>query len=204
MICVIDCGIGNIGSIVNALKYLDLEINVLDKPNQLSGYTHFILPGVGSFPVGMSNLVSSGWDSVIREKVSAGFPFLGICLGMQLLFNGSEEYGDTRGLGLIAGVVRRFELPKECRVPHVGWNSLTINREHPIFIRINKADFYFVHSYHCVPTFQENIIATCDYGKHFVAAVSKNNTVGVQFHPEKSQDVGLKILENFASWDGQC
>lgn len=204
MICVIDCGISNIGSIVNALRYLDLKVDSLGEPKNLDRYSHFILPGVGSFPEAMNNLHSSGWSNIISEKICAGHPFLGICLGMQLLFDSSDEYGDTKGLGLISGVVRRFEPSTEFRVPHIGWNNLSFDQQHPIFHRVNKADFYFVHSYHCAPTFPNNVVARCEYGENFVAAASQRNLVGVQFHPEKSQDVGLKLLENFARWDGEC
>ncbi len=205
MIGIIDYGMGNLGSVTNALDHLGLEAEIVDSPSRLSVYDHFILPGVGSFGIAMRSLDASGWSDALRNKVADGIPFLGICLGMQLIFDIGEEYGTTAGLGLIPGRVVPLNPSPSFRVPHVGWNGLSYPGRHPIFQGVKEhIDFYFVHSYQCVPALDENVLARCDYGGEFVAAVGKANVVGVQFHPEKSQDMGLKILENFAEWDGTC
>ena len=205
MIGVIDYGMGNLGSVTNALDYLGVEAEIINNPRRLGAYDHLILPGVGSFGMAMRSLNVSGWSSALRQKVADGVPFLGICLGMQLILDIGEENGIVAGLGLIPGRVMPLSPLPPCRVPHVGWNGLSYPRHHPIFQGVKEhVDFYFVHSYKCVPTLQEDVLARCDYGGEFVAAVGKNNVVGVQFHPEKSQDMGLKILENFAGWDGAC
>ncbi len=205
MIGIIDYGMGNLGSVANALDYLGLEAEIVDNPRQLGVHDHLILPGVGSFGIAMRCLNNLGWTDALRQKVSEGVPFLGICLGMQLIFDIGEENGTMAGLGLIPGrVLPLSSAPSYC-IPHMGWNGLSHTRRHPLFQGVKEhVDFYFVHSYQCVPTLQEDVLAWCDYGGEFVAAVGKNNVVGVQFHPEKSQDMGLKILENFAKWDGIC
>jgi glutamine amidotransferase len=205
MIGIIDYGMGNLGSVANALDYLGLEAEIVDNPGRLGVYDHLILPGVGSFGKAMRSLNASGWSDALRQKVSDGVPFLGICLGMQLIFDLGEENGTIAGLGLIPGRVVPLSSAPPCRLPHMGWNGLSYPRRHPLFQGVKEhVDFYFVHSYQCVPTLQEDVLARCDYGGEFVAAVGKNNVAGVQFHPEKSQDMGLKILENFAEWDGTC
>ena len=203
MIGVIDYGMGNLGSVVNALDYLGLEAEVVDNPNRLVAHDHLILPGVGSFCMAMRSLDMSGWSAALRQKVIEGVPLLGICLGMQLFFEAGEEHGPTVGLGLIPGRVVPLNRGGCCRVPHVGWNGLTHARRHPVFRGVPQhVDFYFVHSYQCLPDLEGTVIARCDYGGEFVAAVAKDNVVGVQFHPERSQDMGLKLLKNFSEWDG--
>jgi glutamine amidotransferase len=205
MIGIIDYGMGNLGSVANALDYLGLEAEIVDNPSRLGTHDHLILPGVGSFGIAMRSLDASGWSDAIREKVADGIPLLGICLGMQLIFDVGEEHGTTAGLGLIPGRVVPLSPAPPCRVPHVGWNGLSYPRRHPLFQGAKEhVDFYFVHSYQCVPLLEEAVLARCDYGGEFVAAAGKANVVGVQFHPEKSQDMGLKILETFAEWDGTC
>lgn len=205
MIGIVNYGMGNLGSVANALDYLGLEAEIVDSPSRLGAHDRLILPGVGSFGMAMRSLNASGWSDALRQRVADGVPLLGICLGMQLIFDAGEEYGLTTGLGLVPGRVVPLSPRPPCRVPHVGWNGLSYSRRHPLFHGVKEhVDFYFVHSYQCIPALEETVLAQCDYGGEFVAAVGKKNVVGVQFHPEKSQDMGLKILENFAEWDGLC
>lgn len=202
---IIDYGVGNLASVYNAFTYLGYEAQFCANPALVEGCERLVLPGVGSFRSGMRSLETQGWVDVLKSYVLSGRPLLGICLGMQLLFDRGEERGPTSGLGMIPGEVLRL-LPREPhKVPHMGWNSLVRIVGHPLLIGIKlNVDFYFVHSFHCVPADPGNIIGLCDYGGDFVAAVAKNNVAGVQFHPEKSQPAGLRILENFANWDGTC
>lgn len=205
MIGIVNYGMGNLGSVANALDYLGFEAEIVDSPSKLGVHDRLILPGVGSFGMAMRSLDASGWSDALRQRVADGVPLLGICLGMQLIFDAGEEHGLTTGLGLVPGRVVPLSPRPPCRVPHVGWNGLSYSRRHPLFHGVKEhVDFYFVHSYQCVPALEETVLAQCDYGGEFVAAVGKENVVGVQFHPEKSQDMGLKILENFAEWDGLC
>lgn len=205
MIGIIDYGMGNLCSVANALDYLGLEAEIVDNPCRLGAHDRLILPGVSSFAIAMRSLDASGWSDALRQKAADGIPLLGICLGMQLIFDIGEEHGITAGLGLIPGRVVPLNPASPCRVPHVGWNGLSYPRRHPLFEGVKEhVDFYFVHSYQCEPALEETVLARCDYGGEFVAAVGRKNVVGVQFHPEKSQDMGLKILENFAGWDGTC
>jgi glutamine amidotransferase len=205
MIGIIDYGMGNLGSVANAFDHLGIEAEVVDRPERLAAHDRLILPGVGSFRLAMEKLDALGWSAVLRERVAAGLPLLGICLGMQLLFDEGEEHGPRSGLGLVSGnVVPLAPGPSFC-VPHVGWNGLFYTRRHPLFKGVKEhVDFYFVHSYQCCPSDEADVLAYCEYGSKVVAAVGRANVVGVQFHPEKSQDMGLKILENFAAWDGTC
>lgn len=205
MIGIINYGMGNLGSVANALDYLGLEAGIIDSPSGLNEYDRLILPGVGSFGIAMQNLNSSGWSEAIRLKVNDGVPLLGICLGMQLLFEVGEEHGITKGLGLLSGHVIPLNPSTSHPVPHMGWNSLSFPKKHPLFKGVKEhVDFYFVHSYRCDSTKSDEVLAYCDYGSEFVAAAGRKNIAGVQFHPEKSQDMGLKMLENFADWDGLC
>jgi glutamine amidotransferase len=153
----------------------------------------------------MEVLHAGGWVEAIRNFSASGKPLLGICLGMQLLFDRGEEHGPSAGLGLIRGEVVRLTPTQPAKVPHVGWNSLLGESRHPLLIGVKrKVDVYFVHSFHCVLRDDDDIIARCDFGGEFVAAVACGNVAGMQFHPEKSQPAGLRILENFAQWDGTC
>jgi glutamine amidotransferase len=205
MIGIVDYGMGNLGSVANALAHLGVDADVLDRPERLRGHDHLIVPGVGSFRTAMRSLDTLGWSDALRREAARGIPVLGICLGMQLIFDVGEEHGTTAGLGLIPGRVVPLTPVAPCRVPHVGWNGLSYSRRHPIFRGVKQhVDFYFVHSFKCVPTLEDTVLARCDYGGEFVAAVGQRNVVGVQFHPEKSQDAGLKLLEQFTEWDGAC
>lgn len=205
MIGIVDYGLCNLGSVANALDYLGIPAEILDTPPARGQHTHLILPGVGAFGLAMRNLDARGWTVALREAVQQGTPLLGICLGMQLLFEEGEEYGTTTGLGLIPGRVVPLTPAAPCRVPHVGWNSLSHTRRHPIFLGVKEqVDVYFVHSFQCLPSRTADIVARCDHGGEFVSAAGQANVIGLQFHPEKSQDIGLKMLENFAGWDGTC
>ncbi len=205
MICVVDYGAGNLASVVNAFDQLGFRAKIVASPDEVHRYPRLILPGVGSFREAMRTLQKRGWTEPLRVYAKSGRPMLGICLGMQLLFNVGEEHSETPGLGLIPGRVVLMKPSAPHCVPHVGWNNLLNIKEHPLFDGVKRhVDYYFVHSYHCVATDPDTVLAYCDYGGEFVAAVGRGNVVGTQFHPEKSQPVGLRLLENFAQWDGRC
>jgi glutamine amidotransferase len=155
-----------------------------------------VLPGVGAFGACMSALTERGFDGLVRERVAAGTPLLGVCVGMQMLFETSEEFGPTPGLGLLRGRVRRFS--DGLVVPHVGWNQIRLQSTHPLLEGIKESSFfYFVHSYYCEPLEREVILSETDYGGAYASMVARGNLCGVQFHPEKSQTVGLRLLSNF-------
>lgn len=202
MIVIVDYGMGNIGSVKNAIEALGRSAVVSNKKGDLENSSHIILPGVGAFGDGIKNLEASGLLEVLsREVLEKEKPFLGICLGMQLLAEYGEEDGDHRGLGWITGKVRRFQVDEnKFKVPHIGWNDVSFKDSSPIFKGVVSPIFYFVHSYLIVPTEEEIISAVCDYGEIFPAAIQKGNIFGVQFHPEKSQKSGLLLLQNFASF----
>ena len=205
MIGIIDYGAGNLASVQNALDYLGREATICSDPNALEEFDRIILPGVGSFRVAMDILDTQKWSAFIRAFAITGKPLLGICLGMQLLFDAGEEHGPRQGLGLIPGEVIALTPQGGGRVPHVGWNNLAAIIPHPLLFGIKpQVDFYFVHSFHCVPDDHATVLATCDHGGEFVAVVAKGNVAGVQFHPEKSQPSGLRLLDNFADWSPKC
>jgi len=191
----------NLGSITNALEECDGEnVVVINDPQQLKTATHIILPGVGSFKDGIDNLVKTGFKEAIIEAVLTDkIPILGICLGMQLLADKGFEGGEVDGLGLVSGVVERLKpVGKEERIPHVGWNEVYMKKDNLLLRGIPKGtDFYFVHSYHFIPKNKGDILATTPYCGGFVSAVAKKNIYGTQFHPEKSQRPGFKLLKNF-------
>jgi glutamine amidotransferase len=195
MIAIIDYGMGNLFSIYNGLRrvYDEPRLITVDNIPRLKEADGIIVPGVGAFDDGIRNLKPFS-ESVI-ELVGSGVPVLGICIGMQVLFEASEE-GNETGLGLIPGTV--VHLPDTVRVPHMGWNNLRLRRYSDLLEGITDADyFYFVHSYHCVPRDEECIIASVEYGVQITAVVNKKNLYGVQFHPEKSSKRGLQLLKNF-------
>lgn len=205
MIGIVDYGVGNLASVRNALDRLGCDAEVFDRPQDTPNYERVILPGVGSFRQGMSFLEDRGWVDPLRAHGASGRPLLGICLGMQLLLDEGEEHGVTEGLGLIPGRVLPMSPSLPHRVPHVGWNGLIHQRTHPLLHGVKpQVDLYFVHSYQCVPEDESDVVARCDYGGEFVASIARGNVAGVQFHPEKSQPVGFRVLENFACWDGRC
>lgn len=198
MIAIVDYGMGNIASVRNALRSLGADPLITSKAADFAAATHIILPGVGSFADGMAELHRRGIAHILaREVLENKKPFLGICLGMQLLGSRGEEGGDTEGLGYIPGRVRRFRVDEtRYRLPHIGWDTVA-RKDVPLFSGVISEDFYFVHSYVLVPESASDVIGTCEYGETFAAAVRRNNIFGVQFHPEKSQRGGFAILKNF-------
>src|SRR3989344_2407736 len=197
---IVDYGMGNVGSVGNALHFLGVKYSVTADPADIRTATHILLPGVGAFDEGMRQLTSRGLPEVLRAEVASGKPFLGICLGMQLLASRGEEGAGSEGLGLIEGVVRRFSIDeRRYPVPHVGWNDVLPKQGARLFEGIKQPVFYFVHSYHLVPASEVATAAIGDYGESFVAAVEVGSLFGVQFHPETSQNSGLQLLKKFLS-----
>jgi glutamine amidotransferase len=204
MIGVLNIGMGNLRSVENAVYQLGFEPLVVEHQEGFDDLTHLILPGVGNFSAAMPEIDARELKQPILDFVASGRPLLGTCLGMQLLMGMSDEGGLHGGLGLIAGKVGRLQ-GEGLRVPHVGWNVLNMTRPHPIFHGVKKGrDFYFVHSYAAVCEQQEDLLASTEYGGPVTAVVGRANVVGVQFHPEKSQVNGLRLIENFCNWDGKC
>lgn len=196
MIAIIDYDICNLRSVQKAIEFLGGEAVITRDASVVDAADRVILPGVGAFGDAMANLSKFGLIDPIRRFVATGRPFLGICLGMQLLFAESVEHGLQQGLGLIPGRIVRFDIPAAYKVPHMGWNRLTM-AEHSLWEGLRTEPYvYFVHSYH-LERDSEYTIATADYGYEFPAAVAKGNVMGTQFHPEKSGDVGMRILANF-------
>jgi glutamine amidotransferase len=208
MIGIIDYGMGNLRSVQKALQRLGAEASVLRAPDEVSSVNKLILPGVGAFADGMANLRAGGWIEPIHQHVQSGAPFLGICLGMQLLFESSQEDAvsadqPVEGLGLLPGRVVGFARDRggrSLKVPHMGWNQLTITREDPLLAGVpNGSHVYFVHGYYAEPDETRFAVtsAVCDYGGPFAAAAWHHNIHAMQFHPEKSQRIGLTLLGNF-------
>ncbi len=200
MTAIVDYKMGNLGSVKNAVEKMGGKPEIVSNPQDLKKFDRVMLPGVGAFPDAMSHLRESGMDEALKEFANSGKPLMGTCLGMQLLFDSSEEFGETKGLGFIPGNVVKFDkdkFDKELKIPHMGWNELFVKKESPIFSNLPKEFYlYFVHSYHIV-TDEEYIIGSTYYGYEFTSAVQKDNIFGFQPHPEKSHDNGLKIIENF-------
>lgn len=193
MVAIVDYGMGNLRSVQKAFEYLGFEAVVTDDKRRIENASHFVLPGVGAFADAAKSLHGSGLWDVILDEVRKGKPFLGICLGMQLLFERSYENGVTEGLSLVSGEVVPFRV-EGLKVPHMGWNDLLV-RDNPL---IEGAPYvYFVHSFHASGVPEENIIAETEYGCRFTAAVRRNNVFGFQFHPEKSGEAGLAMLKKF-------
>ena len=200
MIAIIDYGVGNLFSLVCSFKSIGVEAVVTNRTEEIEAADKLILPGVGAFGDARRKLAESGMDRVILEQAQKGKPILGICLGMQLLFEQGNEYGVHQGLGLLPGEVVSMEgvLPAQYKIPHIGWNQLIFKKESPLFRYIQDGDYvYFVHSYF-VKDCESSLLATTEYGAELTAAVAKDNIYGCQFHPEKSGGVGLDILRGFA------
>lgn len=199
MLAVIDYGAGNLRSVLHALKHLEVaDMRLVQQPRQLTGAEKIILPGVGAFGACMAQMHKQDLVEPLKDALAAGIPYLGICVGMQMLFEVSEEMGEHAGLGILGGRVIRFPYFADRKVPHMGWNQLHIRRESNLLNGLGEANYvYFVHSYYCAPTECESVVASVDYGVDFAAFVQKGNIYGVQFHPEKSQKTGLRILANF-------
>ena len=199
MIAIIDYGMGNLRSVQKGFERVGHEAIVTNDPEQIARATKIVLPGVGAFEDAIAELRRRRLVEPILSAIDAGKPFLGICLGLQLLFDVSYENGRHKGLGVLRGEVVRFELPRPYSVPHMGWNQLHIVRRGPVLADTREGDHvYFVHSYYVVPADENVIAAETDYGKPFCAAVWRDNIFATQFHPEKSQAIGLAMLKNFA------
>jgi len=205
VIGIVDYGMGNLRSVRNALEVQAIEARIVETPAELGEVERLIVPGVGSFAHAMAELHTRGLVEPLRARAASGVPMLGICLGMQLLVSLGTEVEPAEGLGLIPGVAELLPVEPPQRLPHVGWNSLILARPHPVFAAVRKtADFYFVHSFVVRVDDAAHSLATTTYGDAFTSVIARDNIVGVQFHPEKSQENGLRILENFAAWDGTC
>ncbi len=198
MITIINYGAGNLANVTNALNYLGIDSTVVSDPDSVYKAEKIILPGVGAFAPAMKELNELGLAEALVKKAQEGIPFLGICLGMQLMFTESEEGGISQGLGLVPGKVIRFT--GDMKIPHMGWNSLEFTRETPFNKDVDNGKYaFFVHSYHCVPDNDACIVAKTDYSTMFVSVVGIGSVYGAQFHPEKSQQIGLSLLKNFCS-----
>ncbi len=198
MIAIIDYGAGNIMSVMKALDFLGYEYILTSDQNELMKADKVILPGVGSFKDAMDKLNANNLTDVIRQIVEKKTPFLGICLGLQLIFESSQEAPGVKGLSLLPGKCVKFPENKELKVPQIGWNSLSFPKESKLFKGINEGEYvYFVHSYYLQAENKEDVAAVSDYGIVFDAAIEHENIFACQFHPEKSSDVGLKIIKNF-------
>jgi glutamine amidotransferase len=209
MIAIVDYGMGNLRSVEKALQKLGHTAQVTSNPREVARAERVILPGVGAFGAAMANLSrpepgAEPLSAAVKEAVASGKPFLGICLGMQLLLTVSEEHGQFAGLDVVPGQVLKFRLPERdpdaaVKIPHMGWNALRFPRESPLFEGLEEgAQVYFVHSYYCRPDDPGVTAATCDHGGPFCAALARDNVFAAQFHPEKSGAAGLRILDNFA------
>lgn len=200
MIAIVDYGMGNLRSVQRGFERVGAEARVVQTPGELKGARGIVVPGDGAFGKAMENLRIANWVEPLRDACAQGLPFLGICVGMQLLFESSEEMGQHQGLGILRGDVKRFN--SGLKVPQMGWNQIRLaspNRDSALLRDVPSGGYvYFVHSYYCAPSDSAIVAATTDYGIEFASVVERENIFGVQFHPEKSQAVGLKMLENFA------
>ncbi len=200
MIAIIDYGMGNLRSVQKAFEQVDLPAVITSNPDEVVTAQRVVLPGVGAFPACMENLHRLGLVEPIREVVRQKKPFLGICMGLQVLFDESEEFGRHEGLGIIPGKVVRFKPSKKLKIPHMGWNRIRKKKRLPLLAEIeDNAYFYFVHSYHVVPKDPDVVVTVTDYGRDFVSSIAQDNLFACQFHPEKSQGLGLKILKAFGN-----
>ncbi|WP_339206012.1 imidazole glycerol phosphate synthase subunit HisH [Paenibacillus sp. FSL K6-3182] len=196
MIAIIDYGMGNLHSVSKAVERLGYEAVITDDPEKIAASDGAILPGVGAFGDAMQNLRETKMDEVTKAYAASGKPLLGICLGMQLLFTESDEYGTNEGLNLLPGKVSRFT--GDYKIPHMGWNKLNFLQEKsPLFNGLTEGHVYFVHSFHAKPEVSSDLLATTDYYQQVTAIVGRGNVYGMQFHPEKSGELGMQLLGNF-------
>jgi len=195
VIAIIDYGMGNLHSVSKAVERLGCEAVVTSDPQAILAADGAILPGVGAFGDAMANLRETGLVDTVKAYAASGKPFLGICLGMQLLFTESEEHGEHRGLDLLPGRVVRFQ--GDYKVPHMGWNELTFKQESPLFEGVEPGHVYFVHSYHALPERESDLLAVTDYHRPVTAIVGRGSVFGMQFHPEKSGELGMALLRKF-------
>lgn len=203
-IAVIDYGMGNLRSVSKAVELCGAEVDIITEANQVENYNAIILPGVGAFEPAIKIIKNKGFDTAIKEHISKGKMFLGICLGFQLLFSESYEDGLHKGLNIVEGSVEKFSAKEKEKliIPHMGWNKIFISKENKtakeMYKNINDGDYvYFVHSYFCEPSDKSRIATTTNYSIDFCSSIAKDNVWGCQFHPEKSSEIGLKILKNF-------
>lgn len=203
MIAIIDYGMGNLRSVQKGFEKVGYQAEFVSDPSLLGNYRGVVLPGVGAFADAMENLKQMGMVEILQQLAASGKPLLGICLGQQLLFESSEEWGNTAGLGIFPGKVRR--LPPGYKIPHMGWNQIEIKQESPLLADVeNGSAVYFVHSYYVDPIDRQVVLTTTDYGVSFASIVGRDNVFGIQFHPEKSSQLGLKILQNFGKLVETC
>jgi len=205
-VAVINYGMGNLRSVAQALQAVGADVRVCARPDEVGHADGLVLPGVGALTDCVSALRTSGFDGLVRDWIAADRPFLGVCLGLQALFDFSEE-GDTPGLGIFSGRVVRFRVSPGLKVPHMGWNTVDFRPGNaPLLdgLAASGESFYFVHSYHVVPADPDLVFGTCDYGGPFVAAIRRGNCHATQFHPEKSQAKGLRLYRNFVELAGRC
>jgi len=196
-VAIIDYGVGNLRSVEKAFAAMGCDAIVTGNDRELRNAERLVLPGVGAFGACMQALTERGFDHLVRERVREGIPLLGVCVGMQMLFEESDEFGRTAGLGLLRGCVQRFS--NDLVVPQVGWNQIRQRKMHTLFEGItDQSFFYFVHSFFCVPVDDGTIIGETEYGVTYASVIAHSNICGVQFHPEKSQVAGLQLLRNFA------
>ena len=202
MIAIIDYGAGNLQSVKKAFDFIGAESVITDNPEIINSCDRILLPGVGSFGDAMDSMHKSGLVETVKQNALSGKPFLGICLGLQLLFEESEESPGVKGLGIFKGKIKKFSSDMGLKIPHIGWNSLEIKQNDTLFKNIPENSYvYFVHSYYLHAEDENDIATVTNYGIDFHSAVGKNNIFATQFHPEKSGDVGLQILRNFASME---
>lgn len=205
MIGILDLEMGNLRSVFNAIYTLGFDVDIVKDISQFDQVSHLVIPGVGSYHKAVQHLDGKDLRTPIYKFAEDGKPILGICLGMHLLSEYGDEGGRSQGFGLIPGRVTKLSTNSVFPIPHVGWNSINFKQYHPVFEGIKDGiDCYFVHSYHFVCDKQTDIYATTDYGEVFFSVIGEKNIIGFQFHPEKSQASGLKLIENFCNWDGLC
>ncbi|HEY9162731.1 MAG TPA: imidazole glycerol phosphate synthase subunit HisH [Desulfomonilia bacterium] len=203
MIAIVDYKAGNLRSVERALKNIGEDCIITGHPHAILNADRVIFPGVGAAGKAMEQIRNTGLDRVLCEVVGHGNPFLGICLGTQIILDESEEDGGTGCLGIIAGKVRRFP-EMDLKIPHMGWNNISVRNDHPLLEGVDRdAQFYFVHSYYPDPAEKSDAIAETCYGVDFVSIMARKNVFATQFHPEKSGDAGLRLLKNFCCWDGR-
>jgi glutamine amidotransferase len=208
-IAVVDYGAGNLRSVAKALARSGLDARVTNDPSDVRRADAVALPGVGAFAEAAASLAAKGLDDAVRDAIESGRPYLGLCLGLQLLFEESDEHGRTPGLACLPGRVTRFPerdaVGSRLRIPHIGWNQVEFSGRHPVLAGLPASDcFYFVHSYVAVPAREADVIGRAEYGGRFAAAVARDNLFAVQFHPEKSQAAGKRLLDSFAAWVARC
>lgn len=202
---ILNIEMGNLRSVSNAVYSLGYDPELIDTPEGVDEVSHLIIPGVGAFHTAMRRMRDRGLFEPVRDYAATGRPLLGLCLGMQLLASSGEEGDPTPGLDLVPGHVERLRADLVPAIPHVGWNSMELQREHPVVRGVRSGvDFYFVHSFRFAPDSAGDVLGSTEYGQTFAAGVARGNVVGFQFHPEKSQANGLRLIDNFCAWDGRC